>query len=968
MEDTNRKAASEKLKSASTNKLKSMLTSNDEQDNSLGRNEACANDFLKEQYSNLGSIFNAIPFGLVMVGPDKKIRKINQAALQMMKFDSLDEISQIPYEDFFYYKNETDHPPMDQQNNNQRFECVLRDRHKKDIPVLRLSKTVPFNNEEVILETIVDISVRKSVEAKLIESQRFLKTLQDNLPGFLFRCQNDPNLTMKFISDVFNKLTGYQVDDFIDNKKMSFIELIVEEDRTRILEEIREKISHHKPFLVEYRIRTADGKIKWVWEQARGVFNQEDQLQFIEGYITDISEEKRLETVRQCIFEISQAAYLSRTLEKFLASVHHYLGNIMDVSNFFVAMYDKKTDSISLPYAVDAKDEHSSLPAGKTCTGYVIKTRKPLLADEHQIRELVRMGYIDYVGTPAKVWLGVPLIVSDEVIGVIVVQSYTDPNQYTIRELELLMFVADQIGILISRKKAEESFLEKRAYLDQLFEGSPEAIVSIDKEGIVRLINSEFTRMFGFTREEILSKNIDDFITDDESYFEAKKVTSKIGQGEISEMETHRKHKDGHLIDVSLLVMPVRIEEKIVGAYGIYRDITNRKRIEKSLIRAKEKAEESDRLKSAFLSNMSHEIRTPMNAILGFSTLLSDTSLTEIEKTEYLQIIKERGNDLLHIIDDIIDVAKIESGHIRVDIRKCYVNELLNNILLSLTEVKNKHSKHKITLNCIPGNKSQGFSIMTDSNRLKQILTNLIDNSLKFTEEGTVNFGYVIKYEGTASMIEFFVHDTGIGIPPEMHEVIFERFRQVDDTNTRRYGGTGLGLTITRNLVKLLGGRIRVGSEKGKGTSFYITFPLEKPPAEKEVLAPKPINVPEETDWSGKVLLIVEDEESNYFLLFRLLKRSGILTIWAKNGKEAVEICKTKKVDVVLMDIRMPVMDGYEATRLIKMEKKDLPVIAQTAYALTGEREKSIAAGCDAYLSKPIDSRELRTILSRYLK
>ncbi len=157
MEDTNRKAASEKLKSASTNKLKSMLTSNDEQDNSLGRNEACANDFLKEQYSNLGSIFNAIPFGLVMVGPDKKIRKINQAALQMMKFDSLDEISQIPYEDFFYYKNETDHPPMDQQNNNQRFECVLRDRHKKDIPVLRLSKTVPFNNEEVILETIVEI-------------------------------------------------------------------------------------------------------------------------------------------------------------------------------------------------------------------------------------------------------------------------------------------------------------------------------------------------------------------------------------------------------------------------------------------------------------------------------------------------------------------------------------------------------------------------------------------------------------------------------------------------------------------------------------------------------------------------------------------------------------------------------------------------------------------------------------------
>jgi CheY-like chemotaxis protein len=312
-------------------------------------------------------------------------------------------------------------------------------------------------------------------------------------------------------------------------------------------------------------------------------------------------------------------------------------------------------------------------------------------------------------------------------------------------------------------------------------------------------------------------------------------------------------------------------------------------------------------------------------------------------------------------------VAKIESGHIRIDIRKCYVNELLNNIFISLNEVKNKQSKHKITLNCIPGNKSQEFSIMTDSNRLKQIMTNLIDNALKFTEEGTVDFGYTIKHEGVNSLIEFFVHDTGIGIPPEMHEVIFERFRQVDDTNTRRYGGTGLGLTITKNLVKLLGGNIRIGSERGKGTSFYITFPLEKPPAEKEVLAPKAKDVPAEIDWSGKVLLIVEDEESNYFLLYRLLKKSGIKTLWAKNGKEAVEICKTMKVDVVLMDIRMPVMDGYEATRLIKMEKKDIPVIAQTAYALTGEREKSIAAGCDAYLSKPIDSRELRAILSRYL-
>jgi len=919
-----------------------------------------------QEHLNLRSIFDATPFGIMIMGKDRKIRMVNQSALQLIGYDSQEDLYMTPCRDVICHFDDKC-PLLDRNQLTDRSECHLLDKNNRKVPVIKTAIPIRFNDEDVILESFIDISEQKEMEEKLIESQRILSTLMDNLPGFVYRCKNDVDWTMEFISDALKELTGYSPIDLIGNNRLSFADLIVDEDKKRIWDEVQAKIDVGKPYTIEYRIRTAGGKIRWVWEQGKGIYTSEGQLLSLEGYITDITEEKRLNTVRQAILEISKSAYISQTLEEFYTSIHRFLGNIMDVSNFFVAMYNKENDTIFLPYEVDVRDKFAVFPAGKTCTGYVIRTRKPLLANESQIRDLVRSGDIEIVGTPAKVWLGVPLIVADEVIGVIAVQSYTDPEQYTSQELELLKFVADQIGILISRKTAQESYYKERAYMDQLFEGSPEAIVIIDSQGIVSMINNEFTNLFGYTQEEICGKNIDDFIASPEIHKETIEITHRVAMGETTELETKRKHKFGQLIDVSALVTPIRINEKIVGGYGIYRDITDRKRIEKNLISAKEKAEESDKLKSAFLSNMSHEIRTPMNAILGFSTLLSDPSLVEDEKAEYIRIIKDRGNDLMRIIDDIIDVAKIESGQIKIEIKECQVNVLLTTLLVTMNEVKRKQAKNRIIMNCLPGSTDKDFTIITDGNRLRQILTNLIENALKFTEEGLVEFGYMLKNTGMDSVIEFFVRDTGIGIPENMHEIIFERFRQVDDTNTRRHGGTGLGLTISKNLVKLLGGDIRIESEKGKGTCFFITLPLQTAMAKKEAAPTREAEIRPAFEWSGKTVMIVEDEESNYFLLDRMLRRTGLTLLWAKNGLEAIELFKSKPVDLILMDIRMPVMDGYEAAQAIKKEKKELPIIAQTAYALKGEREKSLAAGCDSYISKPIDSRELKSILSKYL-
>ena len=920
----------------------------------------------EQSKETLQEIFNAFPFGIMIIGKDKSIRMINTIGFKLMGFPDENELLNTKCGNRICHNHLDECPVFDKNKKEYQSESTLIQKSGKEIPIMKYAVPLQFGDETLILETFMDLTERKKRMELVSETKRQFSTLMGNLPGIVYRCRNDEHWTMEFISDGCTELTGYPPEDIIMNKVVSFHDLIIKEDQYPVKNLVLEHIKISQPYTLEYRITTADKKIKWVWEKGRGVFDSQGTLLHLEGFITDITEQKHSELLQKVLFDISKASYTAVSVDDIFKSIHETLKQIIDAENFYIAIYDKTNDTLALPYQVDAKDKFAVFPAGKTMTGYVVQTRKPLLATENIIKDLARTGQIEIVGTPAKVWLGVPLIITSDVIGVIAVQSYTDPEQYTHKELELLKFVADHIAIVISRKRVEESLQKEKAYLDQLFEGSSEAIIMLDIFGNVTKINSEFTRLFGYTSLDIVGKQVDDFIATPEYLHEAKDITAGVYQRITASVETKRQHKDGRLIDVSLLVTPINIDNHIVGAYGIYRDITDRKRIEKNLIAAKEKAEESDKLKSAFLSNMSHEIRTPMNAILGFSTLLSDPGVSEEEKAEFVHIIRERGNDLLRIIDDIIDVAKIESGQIKIEIKECAVNQLLTNLTVTLNEVKRKSAKNNIILNCLPANSNKDFTILTDGNRLRQVMTNLIENSLKFTHEGFVEFGYILKNIGESPYIEFFVRDSGIGIPEEMHEIIFERFRQVDDTNTRKYGGTGLGLTISKNLIKLLGGEIKLTSEKGKGTTFQVLLPLQvptNPNAEPEKGAPVAIST---KDWAKRVILVVEDEDSNFFLMDRILKRTGAKLIWAKNGMDAIEICKTQPVDVILMDIRMPVMDGYEATQIIKKDHPEIPVIAQTAYALKGEKEKSLAAGCDNYIAKPIDSKELLAILHQY--
>jgi signal transduction histidine kinase/DNA-binding response OmpR family regulator len=399
----------------------------------------------------------------------------------------------------------------------------------------------------------------------------------------------------------------------------------------------------------------------------------------------------------------------------------------------------------------------------------------------------------------------------------------------------------------------------------------------------------------------------------------------------------------------------------IIGLGEVVRDITEQKKAEDELIKAKEKAEESDRLKSSFLANMSHEIRTPMNGILGFTEMLNKENLSREEKKYYSEIIKNSTDRLLYIINDILDLSRIEAQQLKIEKYTFDINKLMKELYYEFELFKNKNNKTGIELR-LKNKYTEGSYIYSDKHRIRQILTNLLNNAFKFTEQGFIEFGYKVKDNHT---VQFSVRDTGIGIPREYQGIIFERFRQVDESMARTYSGAGLGLCIAKGLVELLGGKIWINSTSGIGSTFFFTISHDI--QEETKLIEKTFDETANM-FKDKTILVVEDEELNILYFKELFKNTEINYLLAKDAKEAIQLVSSNsRIDIVLMDIKLPGTDGYKATRKIKKIRKDLPVIAQTAYAYNEDRLKCLEAGCDDYLAKPIKTDALFKLLEKHL-
>jgi PAS domain S-box-containing protein len=421
---------------------------------------------------------------------------------------------------------------------------------------------------------------------------------------------------------------------------------------------------------------------------------------------------------------------------------------------------------------------------------------------------------------------------------------------------------------------------------------------------------------------------------------------------------------DGEIRWIWSRTYPIRDEQGSIVRYaGIASDITGQKKIEKELIAAREQAVESDRLKSAFLANISHEIRTPMNGIIGFSELLDNSDLGIDKRKMYVDIVKSSGLQLVRIIDDIIDISKIEANQLTLNYTSCSLEKIMGELLLMYQKQLLQKGSKEVNIFAHCGVVSQEALIRIDETRLRQILINLINNSIKFTEAGEVRFGCDL----VNNELRFFVADTGIGIPPEIHQQIFKRFRQGSETLSRKFGGTGLGLAISEGLVQLLGGRIWFESEPENGSVFYFTVPYIPAHPQSEEATKSQKAVPRGR-WTHKQILVAEDDNTNFMFLQTILEPTGAIVIHAMNGEEAVKICReNENIAMVLMDIRMPILNGYEATRQIRTFRSELPVIAQTAYAMPEDQIKATQAGCNGYISKPINRHQLMEFLEKYL-
>jgi PAS domain S-box-containing protein len=387
--------------------------------------------------------------------------------------------------------------------------------------------------------------------------------------------------------------------------------------------------------------------------------------------------------------------------------------------------------------------------------------------------------------------------------------------------------------------------------------------------------------------------------------------------------------------------------------FGTTQDITERKLNELELISTKELAEESNRLKSAFLNNMSHEIRTPINAIMGFSDLLSNAE--EEERKRYSEIIRRSSQQLLSVIDDVIQVSRLQSEKIPVNPVVFSPVELITSVaqMFNLPELLNGlHLKINIPA------KHHHLTIISDKDKIQQVLSNLISNAIKYTKNGSVDIGFV--FQGNS--IEFFVEDTGIGIPENERARVFEKFFRGEGVISAAIGGTGLGLNIAKELVELLGGTIGVSSEYNKGSRFYFSVPVEQ---FRETTVEKRSLSSGSTNLSNLIILIVEDNFENYLLLEIILRNLVKRIDHAWNGKEALDLAAENRYDLVLMDLKMPVMGGFEATIELRKLYPDIPVIAQTAYAQPEEREGAFKAGCDDYISKPVKKELLLEIMGK---
>ena len=536
-------------------------------------------------------------------------------------------------------------------------------------------------------------------------------------------------------------------------------------------------------------------------------------------------------------------------------------------------------------------------------------------------------------------------------------------------------------------KQLNETLDRKQRNLEAIFDATPVGMMLIDERGFVKRVNDVLAKLVHRNFSEIINRQLCEAL----ECIHASSPAEGCGNGPsclrcpvrntFEDVLSSFKAIHGVEIQASLLIDGKEIKpwlelsaeptfiDEIRHVVLSIQDITNRKHTEQALREAMAQAKMANTAKSQFLAIMSHEIRTPMNAIIGFTNLLAESELTN-EQKEHLKLVRDSGQNLLRIIDDILDLSKIEARKLDVEIAECSLGQLLNSVeSLMMPKAKIEGLDFKIIEDGrLPA------QIRTDVTRVRQCLINLLGNAIKFTREGHIDLRVSLQEIENVPFVRFDVEDTGIGIPQDKQDEIFKTFVQVDSSTSREFGGTGLGLAISKRLAELLSGQLTMTSEVGKGSVFSLTIPAgvdvtKQPLLDRQNTTSHIVTGTDETKqakFSGHIL-VAEDVRTNQVLIKSLLKRLGLKVTIAEDGNEAVQKALSNPFDLIFMDIEMPNMNGYEGTKAIRKEGLKTPIIALTAYAMKGDDEKCFAAGCNDYISKPIEHEKLLQILNKYL-
>ena len=705
------------------------------------------------------------------------------------------------------------------------------------------------------------------------------------------------------------------------------------------------------------------------------VFDEKNRVVWFTHVVKDITQRKKAE---QALFHQSQMQELLRKIafdfiNVKLEDVEQVINNsLKDVGEFvkadrvYVFDYDWKNNVCSNTYEWCSPGVQ---PQIKELQGvplddipYWVNTHKQgkimlipdvfALPENESLRQILEPQEI-------KSLITIPLMDGWECTGFLGFDSVREHHNYTETEEGLLAVLAQMFVNISYRQDAEK----ERQKLKHAIEQSPVSIFITGLEGNIEYVNPKTLETTGYTKEELIGKNPRIFNSGEKPKEDYQQLWSALLSGMEWTGEFHNKKKTGELYWEFASISPIQNEkQELINYVAIKEDITERKKFIEDLQIAKEKAEESDRLKSAFLANMSHEIRTPMNGILGFTELLLEPDLSSEQKEDFIKIVHQSGQRMLNTVNDIVEISKIEAGIVTVDLKEVDVQERLDEIMRFFNPETTKKGL-KLTLeNEVPKAVSV---ISTDQNKLDSIFTNLIKNAIKYTQAGEIRVGCTVH----ENMIGFYVKDTGIGIPAERQQAVFERFIKADILDKDARQGSGLGLAITKTYVEMLGGKIWVESEEGIGSTFYFTLPYIAE-AQENATVKNSIPAIETVNMLNKLkILIAEDDETSGLLISIHVRKFGNEIITVQTGREAVEACRNNSdIDLILMDIQLPEMNGYEATRQIRQFNTEVIIIALTAFALAGDREKALETGCNDYISKPVKMAELVEMIQKYFK